>query len=89
MISGLLTYQKLCKLHTEDDEGLVPAIVLPRRPVKDVLRLLMLNDIVRPLLKQFVNVTGDTVTQLLSTLFVSVEQPSVLKNAENGNLCFQ
>ncbi|AZG73272.1 hypothetical protein [Shewanella livingstonensis] len=82
LISGLLTYQKLCKLHTEDDKGLVPAIVLPRRPNKDVLRLLMLNDIVRPLLKQFVNVTGDTVTQSLSTWFVSVEQPSVFNSPE-------
>jgi hypothetical protein len=60
----------------------VPAIVLPRRPNKDVLRLLMLNDIVRPLLKQFVNVTGDTVSQSLSTWFVSVEQPSVFNSPE-------
>jgi hypothetical protein len=82
LISGLLTYQKLCKLHAGDDKCLVPAIVLSRRPNKDILHLLMLNDIVRPLLKQFVNVTGDTVSQSLSTWFVSVEQPSVFNSPE-------
>jgi hypothetical protein len=82
LISGVLTYQKLCKIYAGDDQALVPCIVLPRRPSKDMLRLLMLNDIVRPLLKQFVNVTGDTITQSLSTWFTSDEEPSVFNSPQ-------
>ncbi|MEZ9368429.1 hypothetical protein AB4140_06325 [Shewanella sp. 10N.286.51.B2] len=82
LISGVLTYQKLCKLYAADESSLVPCLVLPRRPNKDTLRLLMLNDIVRPLLKQFVDVTGHTVTMSLSAWFITDEQPSVFKSPQ-------
>jgi|TARA_R110002167_G_scaffold188380_1_gene390014 hypothetical protein len=82
LISGLLTYQKLCKIYAGDDKAFAPCIVLSRRPNKDILHLLMLNDIVRPLLKQFVDVTGDTITQSLSTWFTSNEQPSVFNSPQ-------
>lgn len=82
VISGLLTYQKLCKIYAGDAKALVPCIVLPRRPNKDILHLLMLNDIVRPLLKQFVNVTGDSITQSLSAWFVTDEHPSIFNSPQ-------
>ncbi|MCU8072168.1 Uncharacterised protein [Shewanella putrefaciens] len=82
LISGLLTFQKLCKIYTVNDKSLVPCLVLPRRPNKEILRLLILNDLVRPLLKQFVDVTGDTITQTLSTLFTSVANPSVFNSPQ-------
>lgn len=82
LISGLLTFQKLCKIYTVNDKSLVPCLVLPRRPNKEILHLLILNDLVRPLLKQFVDVTGDTITQTLSTLFTSVANPSVFNSPQ-------
>ncbi|MEL4302941.1 hypothetical protein ACE02Z_15190 [Shewanella xiamenensis] len=82
LISGILTYHKLCKIYAADDKSLVPCIVLPRRPNKETLRLMMLNDIIRPLLKQFVDVTGDTVTQSLTVWFTSEEQPSVFNSSQ-------
>ncbi|MGL4473503.1 MAG: hypothetical protein ACRCT7_03445, partial [Shewanella sp.] len=82
LASGLLTYQKLLTLNTRDKPLTVPCMVLPNRPTKETLRLVLLNDIARPLLKQFVDVTGNTVTESLKTMFAPDNDSSVFKSNE-------
>ena len=83
LVSGFFTYQKLCKLFIgRDEKNTVPCLVLPKRPSQDLLRLIMLNDVVRPLLKQFVDVNGTTVTESLTAWFTNDDQPSVFNSVE-------
>lgn len=83
LVSGLLTFHKLCKMKFGlKDDAMIPCFVLPRRPKSLVLRILLLNDVVRPLLKQFVDVNGSTVTESLHAWFTNDEQPSVFQSPE-------
>ena len=83
LCSGLLTYQKFCKARSSDlNIQYFPCLVLPKRPKPALQKLILLNDFVRPLLKQFVNVSGSSVTQYLTACFMNETQPSVFRSTE-------
>ncbi|KEK28123.1 hypothetical protein SXM_2180 [Shewanella xiamenensis] len=83
VLSGLLTYQKLCKAkYAKNVDTNVPCLVLSRRPKAQLRRLILMNDVVRPLLKEFVDIRADTINHVLSHLFTSIEQPSVFRSPE-------
>ncbi|MBH0027139.1 hypothetical protein I6F53_09075 [Pseudoalteromonas sp. SWN29] len=79
LVSGLFTYHKICRLKAQSNE-LIPCLILPKRPSPDLRRLIFLNDIVRLLLKQYLNASGPSISELLVCLFKGHE--SVINSSE-------
>ncbi|SUI56551.1 hypothetical protein [Shewanella baltica] len=83
VLSGLLTFQKLCKAkYAKNVDSSVPCLILSRRPKAQLRRLILMNDVVRPLLKEFVDISADTINYTLPHLFTSVDQQSVFFSPE-------
>ncbi|WP_209326941.1 hypothetical protein [Pseudoalteromonas sp. PA2MD11] len=71
--SGVFTYMKSQRLRVSNVNATIPCLIVSSRPKPEQRKLIFLNDVLRIMLKQYFNVSGDSISKLLNCLFLSEE----------------